>query len=221
MSETEPVWQVVDDVAAAFVALLAERRPRSVALSGGETARRSYEAASLAVTDWSGSTFWFGDERWVPTESPDSNEGTARRVWLDRVTVAGVESMVGAAPKLETSDPGAAALDYETRLRAAPPIELVHLGLGADGHTASLFPDSPSLAVTDRWVIATGDDRHPHPRLTWTVPAIAAARLVVVTVAGAEKRAALRRVRDGDWSAPATRIHAAEVVWLVDGQAAG
>jgi len=154
----------------------------------------------------------------VPVTEPDSNEGMARAVWLDRVPVGAVHSMAGAAPG---GDVDATAAAYEVALRASAPLDLVHLGLGPDGHTASLFPGSASLDITDRWVVAAGDAEHPHPRLTFTYPAIAAARTVVVTVAGADKRDALARVRAGDTTAPAARVDAAEVVWLVDAAAAG
>jgi 6-phosphogluconolactonase len=207
------VWHTVDDVPAAFAALLAERAPASIALSGGETARACYETAARGATDWSTTEFWFGDERFVPVTDPDSNEGMARTAWLDRVPVGSVHSMVNAAAG---DDIEAAASAYDAALRARPPLELVHLGLGPDGHTASLFPGTDALGETRRWVIATGDDRHPHPRLTFTYPAIAAARTVVVTVVGAGKRDALAAVRAGDTRAPAARIDAAEVLWLVD-----
>jgi 6-phosphogluconolactonase len=214
------VWHRVDDVPAAFAALLTERAPASIALSGGETARACYETAAASGTNWSAAEFWFGDERWVPVTSPDSNEGMAREAWLDRVPVGTVHSLVDAAgPGLADRD--AAAMAYEELLRSRPAIDVVHLGLGPDGHTASLFPGATSLAVTDRWVIPTGDDAHPHPRLSLTFPAIAAARTVVVTVAGAGKRDALARVRAGDRALPAARIEAAEVVWLADPDAAG
>ena len=124
--------------------------------------------------------------------------------------------MTGAGTTVEN-----AAQNYDARLRAAGGVDLMHLGLGPDGHTASLFPGSATIDVDDRWVIEAGDQFHPHPRLTVTYPAIAASRLVVVTVAGAEKRDALARVRAGDRSAPAARIEAAEVIWLVDDEAAG
>jgi len=212
------VWHTVDDVPAAFAALLADRRPASIALSGGDTARDCYEAAARGAVDWSGTAFWFGDERFVPVTDADSNEGMARTAWLDRVPVGPVHSMTGAAPG---GDIEATATAYEAALRASPPLEVVHLGLGPDGHTASLFPGSASLDVTDRWVIPAGDAEHPHPRLTFTYPAIAAARTVVVTVVGAEKRDALARVRTGDTTAPAARVEAAEVVWVVDATAAG
>ena len=206
----------VENVAVAFAALIAERNPSSMALSGGSTARQCYEAAAAMEVDWSETTFWFGDERFVPVADPDSNEGMARAAWLDQVRAASVASMSDAGPTVEQ-----AAENYDAQLRAAGGVDLMHLGLGPDGHTASLFPDSRSLDVNDRWVISAGDELHPHPRMTVTYPAIAASRLVVVTVAGAEKRDALARVRAGDRSAPAARIEADEVIWLVDDEAAG
>jgi 6-phosphogluconolactonase len=214
------VWHRVDDVPAAFAALLAERAPAAIALSGGGTARDCYEAAAASAVDWSTTEFWFGDERVVPVDDPDSNEGMARAVWLDRVPTGEIHSLVGAAPGGDL-DGEAAAAAYDATLRGRPPLDLVHLGLGPDGHTASLFPGSPGLDVTDRWVITNGDAEHPHPRLTFTFPAIASARTVVVTVAGADKREALAAVRAGDRRAPAARIDAAEVLWLVDADALG
>ena len=96
----------------------------------------------------------------------------------------------------------------------------MHLGLGPDGHTASLFPGSPALEERERLVVATGDDLHPHPRLTLTFPAIAQSRLAVFTVAGEGKREALQRVKAGD-DLPAARISAERVIWLVDEAANG
>ena len=206
----------VENVAGAFAALVAERTPSSIALSGGSTAQQCYEAAAALEVDWSETTFWFGDERFVPVADTDSNEGMARDAWLDQVRARSIESMTDAGPTVED-----AAQNYDARLRAVGGVDLMHLGLGPDGHTASLFPGSDTLAITDRWVIPAGDELHPHPRMTVTYRAIAASRLVVVTVAGAEKRNALARVRAGDRSAPAARIEAEEVVWLVDDEAAG
>ena len=121
----------------------------------------------------------------------------------------------GAGPTI-----GEAAAAYDALVGEAPPIDLVHLGLGPDGHTASLFPGNPALAERDRLVVATGDDLHPQPRLTFTFPAIARARLAVVTVSGEEKRAAIERIRAGD-DLPGARIRAERVVWLGDRAALG
>jgi 6-phosphogluconolactonase len=206
---------IVDDVAEAFAALVAERTPTSIALSGGATARRCYELLGTANVDWGEIDVWFGDERWVPLDDPDSNEGMARVTLLDLVEPRAVHSMRRAG---ET--PEAAAAAYGRRLRDTGPLELVHLGLGPDGHTASLFPGSPSLDEQHHRVVSTGDDLHPHRRITMTLPGLAEARLVVFTVAGAAKRPALERVRGGD-DVPAARVRAAEIIWLVDRAAAG
>src|SRR3954462_37463 len=92
------VWHTVDDVPAAFAALLAERSPAAIALSGGDTARHCYEAAARRATDWSTTEFWFGDERFVPVDDPDSNEGMARAAWLDGSTVGAIHSLTCASP---------------------------------------------------------------------------------------------------------------------------
>lgn len=207
--------RVVDHVPRAFAAFVAEQAPTSLALSGGTTARESYELLANADVDWSGVEILFGDERWVPVDDDDSNEGMARHAFVDHVNPAAVHSMRGAGETIEE-----AADAYDTLLREHALVELVHLGLGPDGHTASLFPGSPALEERDRLVIATGDDLHPHPRLTWTFPAINRSPLVVFTVAGEEKREAFERVRAGD-DLPAARIAAAHVVWLVDEAANG
>jgi len=201
--------RLVADVPAAFVALVAEERPASVALSGGGTAERCYEALPDAAL--AGATVLFGDERWVPVDDDESNEGMARRALLDRSDPAAVRSLRGAGDDRE-----GAADAYDELVCSLPPVELVHLGLGPDGHTASLFPGMPSLEVTDRFVIATGDDAHPHPRLTFTFPGIARCHLAVVTVEGDDKADAWRRVQAGARTAPAARITAERVVWLVD-----
>ena len=206
--------RVVGDVAEAFADLVVEVAPASLALSGGDTARRSYEELAGRALEWSGAEVFFGDERFVPAGHPDSNEGMARRALLDRVRPKVVHPMYRPGPV------GAAADAYDELVRAAPPIELVHLGLGPDGHTASLFPRSPALDERERLVVATGDDAHPHPRLTLTLPGIARSPLVVFTVEGETKRDALDRLGAGA-DLPAARVRADTVVWLVDAAAAG
>jgi 6-phosphogluconolactonase len=207
--------QVVDDVPAAFADVVARSSPASIALSGGDTARRCYEALAARDLPWDGIEVFFGDERWVPVDDPASNEGMARAALLDRHPPAAVHSMYQPGVPIE-----AAAERYDALVRAAPPIDLVHLGLGPDGHVASLFPGSPALEERERFVVATGDDRHPLPRLTFTFPAIERSRFVVLTIAGEEKREAFARVRAGD-DVPAGRVRAERVLWLVDPAANG
>jgi 6-phosphogluconolactonase len=196
--------QIVDDVPRAFARLVAQTAPRSIALSGGELAHLCYSALRSEPVDWSIVDVYIGDERIVPVESDESNEGMARRILLNEVRPHAVHSMVGA---------GAAA--YDTVIRAAAPIDLVHLGLGPDGHTASLFPGSPALDERARFVVETGDDLHPYRRLTFTYPAIASSNLAVVTVAGADKRDAIRRIRSGE-DLPAARLTAQQLLWIGD-----
>src|SRR5690242_11425349 len=152
--------RIVDDVPQAFARLVAQTAPRSIALSGGELAHLCYSALRSEAVDWATVDVYFGDERVVPIESDESNEGMARRILLDAVKPRAVHSMV---------DEGADA--YDALVRAAAPIDIVHLGLGPDGHTASLFSGSPALEERERFVVATGDDLHPYPRLTFTFPA--------------------------------------------------
>jgi 6-phosphogluconolactonase len=217
--------RVVDDVAAAFASLVAAVMahtpgPSSIALSGGGTAEHCYEmlrtgGGGAAGIDWAQVQVYLGDERFVPVSDPDSNEGMARRVLLDAVHPGAIHSLAGAGTTVE-----AAAVAYDALVRSAPPIDIVHLGLGPDGHTASLFPGSAALTETERFVVPNADDAHPHPRLTFTYPALARSRLVVFTVAGAEKRDVFARVRGGD-DLPAARVTAEQVVWLVDREASG
>ena len=206
--------RVVDDVPTAFAALVVERAPRSIALSGAWLAHNCYQALRGAPLDWPSIEVFFGDERFVPVNSEDSNEGQARRVLLDHVEPRAVHGMYANEPITDAADA------YDALIRSSPPIDLIHLGLGPDGHTASLFPNTDALQERRRFVVRNGDDLHPHPRLTFTLPAIARARLVVVAVSGAEKREAIARIRAGE-DLPGARIRAPEVIWLVDPDALG
>ena len=194
----------VDDVATAFADLVVREQPHTIALSGGGTARRCYEAlAARSGLDWTSISVLFGDERMVPVDNPESNEGMAREELLDHVDVRTIHSMATST-----------AQDYDALVSSFGAIDLVHLGLGPDGHTASLFPGTAALDVTDRFVVANGDDLHPHPRLTLTYPGIALARHAVFTIEGDDKREAWARVlRDDD--VPAARVRAGRVTWLV------
>jgi 6-phosphogluconolactonase len=208
--------QVVGDVPGAFAGLVREVRPRTFAVSGGATARACYERlAAFADLGWADMEVLVGDERWVPVDDPDSNEGMARAALLDRVGVGTVHSARGAGATIDE-----AAVAYAALVDRVGPIDLVHLGLGEDGHTASLFPGAPALAETERLVVATASEHHPHARLTLTYPALERARLAVFTVTDEAKREAFARVRAGD-DVPAARVRAERVVWLVTPEVAG
>jgi 6-phosphogluconolactonase len=207
--------RVVEDVPSAFAALVVEEAPQSLALSGGSTARECYELLAVAGVDWNKVDVFFGDERWVPVDDPESNEGMARHAFVDQVKPHAVYSMRHAGETIEQASDA-----YDRLLRDYGPLGLVHLGLGPDGHTASLFPGSPALDERERLVVATGDELHPHPRLTLTFPALNQSRLAVFTVVGEGKRDALQRVKAGD-DLPAGRVSAGRVIWLVDEAANG
>ncbi len=155
---------------------------------------------------------FFGDERCVPPDHSDSNYRMANETLLSSVP-ARVHRMPG-----ESCDAEA----YERELRAffgeLPRFDFVFLGLGPDGHTASLFPGDPALEERSLWVARV--QRPDHDRLTLTLPVLSAARLVVFLVAGAEKREALRRMMC-DENIPANRVTAERVVVLADREAAG
>ena len=206
----------VASVPEAFADFVAERRPSSIALSGGSTADEGYRALATRGMDWSGTDVFLGDERFVPVTDPDSNEGMIRGALFATVQPRALHSMAEAGATVEE-----AAAAYDALIRASDPIDIVHLGLGPDGHTASLFPGAATLDIVDRFVVSAGDAQHHHPRLTFTYPAIARSPLVVVTVAGAEKRDAFARVRAGDESLPAARVRADQVIWLADPAALG
>jgi len=215
---------VVDDVAAAFANYVIEAfrdRPDegfSLTLSGGSTAARCYERLAANGADqidwWQVDVYW-GDERCVPPEDPDSNERLGRQTLLERV---GAANAVYPMRCDDGPDP------YQQRVAQAGRFDLIHLGLGPDGHTASLFPGSTALdADPGRLVVMNTDPKgnNPHERMTLTFSGIARARLVVFTVSGDDKRAAFAGVRAGDESFPAARVRADRVVWLVDPAAAG
>jgi 6-phosphogluconolactonase len=213
---------VVDDVPTAFaehvVAAFTGRANDgfAIALSGGGTARACYErlaATSEAIDWWKVDVYW-GDERCVPLDDPDSNYRLARESLLDRVGAANATYPM-------RCDEGPDA--YQMRVGELGKFDVVHLGLGPDGHTASLFPESRALTADPGLLVVVNDDplgHNPHPRMTLTYEGIARGRLVLVTVAGEAKAEALARVVAGDPTAPASQVRADKVVWLADAAAA-
>ena len=183
--------RVVDDPALEVAGLLAAaaRAGESIVLTGGSTPRRAYELAAELEPDWSGATVWWGDERCVPPGDARSNFGMARGALLDRLQRAPRE-IHRVRGEL---DPEAAAQLYEGELRGVA-LDLLLLGIGADGHTASLFPNAPALAERERLVVRAEAGLEPFvPRVTLTLPAIAAARHVVFLATGAGKADAVAR----------------------------
>jgi 6-phosphogluconolactonase len=205
-----------------------QRRGRFViALSGGSTPLAICPILvvppRVTMLDWSMVEFFFVDERAVPPDHPDSNFMTAKLALLDYlrgVRPARVHRMPADAPDLE-----AAAAAYERDLRDAlgdrPRFDLVWLGMGSDGHTASLFPGSAALHERRRLVAANWAPGPGAWRMTLTFPVLNAAREALFVVTGAEKADALAQVWSGQSDLPAARVHARRTRWLVDEAAAG
>ena len=208
-------------IAAATRSAVAARGRFVFAVSGGRTPWVMLERLSQLDVPWAAVQLLQVDERVAPNGDTDRNLTQLRTALLERVpiTPGQVHPMPVESPDLED-----AARDYSSTLEAVagrpPVIDLVHLGLGADGHTASLVPGDASLAVKDRSVAATGPYQRRR-RLTLTYPAIDAAREVMFVVAGADKAPMLARLLAGDPGIPAGRVRAASMRVLADRDAAG
>jgi 6-phosphogluconolactonase len=187
-------------------AAVAERGTFQLAVSGGRTPWEMFAALSSLAVPWGEVVIYQVDERVTPPEDPDRNLGHLRQA-------------LGSAPAalrpmpVDGGDLDAAAASYEASLPSA--FDLVHLGLGPDGHTASLVPGDPVLSVTDRLVALTGPYQGRR-RMTLTYPALARARQLLWLVSGADKREALAKLLAGDRSIPAGRVEAGSSVVLAD-----
>lgn len=204
---------VTGDLPGDATRLFLDIRPRTVALAGGSTPAAFYRTLAATQYGWDETDIFFGDERCVPPTHPDSNFRMAHETLLEHID-ARVHRMRG-----EACD----AAGYEDTLRGVfgpgvPSLDLVVLGLGDDGHTASLFPGDPALDEKERLVARV--ERPDHARLTLTLPVLSAARVALFLVAGAGKREALRWLLDGA-DIPAARVAAARTVVLADRAAAG
>lgn len=204
-----------------------EGREPHLALTGGTIADAMHrELARLSVgsdVDWRRVGIWWGDERFVAGDSPDRNAGQARRALLDQVGTTQVHEVPSTD---DAPDVGSAARAYADSLRAegAGVFEVVMLGVGPDGHVASLFPGFPQVDVDDAIAVAVTDSPKPPPeRVTLTFPALNRARAVWFLVSGSEKAAAVAAALAGAdvHDLPACGVHGAEeTVWFLD-QAAG
>lgn len=206
---------------------LAERGAFRIALAGGSTPRALYALLAQSQAEFARWHVYFGDERAVPPEHPDSNYRMAREAWLGvgQVPEAQVHRMLGELGA------GSAAAHYERELmssfgsREVPRFDLVLLGMGADGHTASLFPGTTALTETRLFVASTWVEKLSANRVTLTLRTLNAARHALFLVAGADKAPALREVLHA--RATGQRLPAAlvrpwegELTWLVDSAAA-
>ena len=201
----------------------------TVALSGGSTPRALHAQLATAhsdAIDWARVEFFWSDDRAVPPDHPDSNYRMARETLLDPLGIDGsrVHRIRGEDP-----EPDHAADEYARSLAASLPgelpiFDLVLLGMGADGHTASLFPNTAALDIEDRTVVASHAPKPPVNRITLTFPVLLQARAIRVLVTGADKAATLSTVLHGPPDArrwPAQRLAAArgDLRWLVDSAA--
>ncbi len=218
-----------DHVTAVLRDALAHRDVAHVALAGGSTPR-AVNALLVAQprrskVDWSRVVFWFGDERCVPPDDKDSNYKMNRETLLDPLAVdrGRVHRMRG------EDDPGAAAADYDAVLQIElgerSRLDLVLLGMGPDGHTASLFPGTIGAIDNDKRCIAHYVPQLGTWRITLTPRAINAARSVAISAGGAEKAAALHGVLDGPkqpdvYPSQLVHPHDGELRWFVDAAAA-
>src|SRR5882762_8846983 len=200
----------------------------AICLTGGSSPKRLYQLlateAYRSQIPWQRVHWFIGDERFVPSDDPLNNMGMARRTFLD---LCAPTANVHPIPT-DTADPDKAARFYESELQsfygakqldsARPLFDAVLMGVGPDGHTASLFPGYPALEETERWVVGVPAAHVAPfvPRVTLTLPALNSCREMLFEVAGADKRAILTRVLEGE-NLPAKRAQSiGETIWLVD-----
>lgn len=230
-SPRELAHRAARHIADAATAAVSQRGEFSLCLSGGDTPVQTYAVLASELRDavnWEAVHVFWGDERCIPLERPDNHFTMASAILLSHVPIppGNVHRAHG-----EAADPAAAARDYEAVLRdhfghltGFPTFDLVLLGMGEDGHVASLFPGSDGWAERERWVI----DHHVVKRgervrrLTLTMPVLAAARQVMVLVSGELKAAMLAEVLAGDAEVPAGELNrtASDIRWMVDADAA-
>jgi 6-phosphogluconolactonase len=197
--------------------------PFRLVLSGGSTPRRTYEILAQRNMDWACVEIFFGDERFVPPDDPASNYRMARESLIGHINPRKL------FPIPTDGTPQSAADRYEEILRQQygsseleadrPLFHVTLLGLGDDGHTASLLPDQPVLQERRRWVAVVPSGRETQ-RITLTYPTLESSALILFLVSGAAKRDALAQARGGFLPAGALKPHG-EVIWIADASAAG
>jgi 6-phosphogluconolactonase len=210
--------------------IAAKRGPFRIALTGGSTPRGLYSELGKRfhdTVDWSQVQFFWGDERFVPHDHPDSNYRMACETLLDRIPAL-EKNIYPIAGEGESDE---AAVAYEAMLKriygsealdaARPLFDLVLLGLGSDGHICSLLPGSAALDERQRWAVAVKQGR-PETRITLTYPVVQSSRITAFLVTGIEKAGAVRAVQAGDQTLPGARLRPdGDLFWLLDRAAAG
>jgi 6-phosphogluconolactonase len=205
---------------------IAERGVCTIAAAGGSTPEPLYRALSDQDLPWDKIHVFWGDERYVPPEHPDSNQKMARLAWLDRVNIpaSNIHPMPTGA-----GDPAADASAHQIELQQFfkvsdgefPAFDIILLGIGDDAHTASLFPGTAALQVRD--ALVTVGNKDGQPRITFTVPLINRARCVIFMVAGASKQPALAQIfapAADEMIYPARLVQPfGELWWLLDAAA--
>jgi 6-phosphogluconolactonase len=204
--------RAADDLVAAVRAARDQRGAAHVCLAGGTTPMRCYEMLDERLDDWSAVHLWYGDERCVPYDDPESNHGQV----VARLQAHGAVWH----PMPATLGPEAGAAAYERELGDVV-LDVTHLGMGPDGHTASLFPDHPLLDATTRVTGIRDSPKPPPERITLTLPALNGSRQIVLLVTGASKAEPLERVLAGpDRGTPASLLDRARLLVLADREAA-
>jgi 6-phosphogluconolactonase len=208
------VLDSAEDVAATAAAEISDalwKGARTLVLAGGTTPQKCYELLAKMEIEWGRVSVLFGDERCVRPDHPESNYRMAREALLDRVAPATVYRM----PAELGPDEGAAL--YAQVVAMVSPLDFVILGIGEDGHTASLFPGHPALKATGLTVGIHDSPKPPPERVTLTLPVLESARTVLILATGAGKADAVARAKRGE--VPSGMIAGAR--WLIDRAAAG
>lgn len=224
--------ELAKSAAQRLMARMAENPGRiAICLTGGSSPKRLYQLLATPiyanVIPWHRVHWFIGDDRFVPQDDPLSNIGMARRSFLDAFAL---QENVHAIPTV-ANDPDAAAATYVATLQEyygsstldlnRPMFDLVLMGIGPDGHTASLFPGFPAVGVRDRWAVGVPNANVAPlvPRVTLTLPLLASCREMLFLLSGADKREIAKRVLNDDTLPAAQARSQSETVWLIDAAA--
>lgn len=221
------IFDSSEELARAAAEYFVAQCPETVALSGGTTPKLMFQILAEQFRDevaWSNIRFFWSDERHVPPDHPDSNYRMANEALLSHVPVSAnnVHRI-----RSENPDAGAAASEYEQTIIAVtkqtlPRLDLIFLGLGTDGHTASIFPSSEVLNETKRLVAAPYVEKFKSYRITMTLPLLNNGASIVFLVSGAEKAEIVQKVLQGENKYPAQAVNPTqgELIWMLDKDAA-